>query len=62
MVVGTGAAGIGCGVMLRPLGVQNFAILDRERTGATFDRWPKGMRFITPSFTGNAFGLMDLTP
>jgi putative flavoprotein involved in K+ transport len=60
VVVGAGAAGIGCGVMLQQLGVERLVILDRERTGASFDRWPEEMRFITPSFTSNAFGMLDL--
>ena len=60
VIVGAGAAGIGCGVVLRQLGVKKFTILDREHTGASFDRWPEEMRFITPSFTSNAFGSLDL--
>lgn len=60
VIVGAGAAGIGCAVMLRQLGVEKFVVVDREHTGASFDRWPKEMRFITPSFTSNAFGMLDL--
>ncbi|WP_201278190.1 NAD(P)-binding domain-containing protein [Scytonema millei] len=36
LIVGAGAAGVGCGVVLRDLGIENFAILERERMGATF--------------------------
>lgn len=60
VIVGAGAAGIGCGVVLRDLGIKRFLILDREHAGASFDRWPAEMRFITPSFTSNAFGMLDL--
>lgn len=60
IIVGAGAAGVGCGVVLKHLGFEQFAILERHRIGASFARWPKEMRFITPSFTSNAFGLMDL--
>ena len=28
--------------------------------GSTFDKWPAEMRFITPSFNQQAFGMMDL--
>ncbi len=28
--------------------------------GASFEKWPEQMRFITPSFYGNPFGLTDL--
>lgn len=60
IIVGAGASGIGCGVVLQDLGISSFLIFDREHTGASFDRWPEEMRFITPSFTSNAFGLLDL--
>jgi len=60
VIVGAGAAGVGCGAVLRHLQIDNFAILDREGVAASFDRWPPGMRFITPSFTSNAFGSLDL--
>lgn len=59
-IVGAGAAGIGMGAVLRDLGVTNFTIVDRHEIGASFLRWPQQMRFISPSFTGNAFGLLDL--
>jgi cation diffusion facilitator CzcD-associated flavoprotein CzcO len=60
LIVGAGAAGIGCGAAFRHLGIERFALLDRYGAGASFDRWPGGMRFITPSFTSNAFGMLDL--
>jgi len=60
VIVGAGAAGIGFGVTLRHLGIENFAILDRAAVGASFLRWPREARFITPSFASNQFGLLDL--
>ena len=61
VIVGAGAAGLGFGVTLRHLGIDNFAILERGDTvGASFLRWPRQTRFITPSFTSNQFGLLDL--
>ena len=59
-IVGAGAAGLGCGAALREFGVNDIVILDRHEVGASFRRWPQEMRFITPSFTSNAFGLLDL--
>ena len=60
VIVGAGAAGIGFGVTLRHLGIDNFVILDRAAVGASFLRWPRQMRFITPSFNGNQFRALDL--
>ena len=60
VVVGAGAAGVGLGVTLRHLGIENFVILDRSDVGASFLRWPRQTRFITPSFNSNQFGVLDL--
>ena len=60
VVVGAGAAGVGLGVTLRHLGIDNFVILDRSDVGASFLRWPRQTRFITPSFNSNQFGVLDL--
>ncbi|OWR30013.1 hypothetical protein CDO73_13135 [Saccharibacillus sp. O23] len=60
LVVGAGAAGIGVGCVLQDLNIGRFSILDRGTIGASFRLWPKEMRMITPSFTGNAYGLLDL--
>ena len=60
VIVGAGAAGIGAGLVLQSLGIQNFVILEREQIGASFEKWPKDMRFISPSFNSNPFGLLDL--
>jgi putative flavoprotein involved in K+ transport len=60
IIVGAGAAGIGCGIILKNLGFEQFALLERYDVGASFARWPEEMRFITPSFPSNAFGLLDL--
>lgn len=58
-VIGAGASGIGVGMALKDFGVERFAILEREFIGASFERWPKEMRFITPSFASNSFGMLD---
>ena len=58
-VVGAGAAGIGIGVALSLLDLETV-LLEREEIGASFRRWPDEMRFITPSFPSNSFGLTDL--
>lgn len=59
-IVGAGAAGIGCGVVLKELGLEHFTILERHEVGASFSRWPEEMNFITPSFPSHGFGLLDL--
>lgn len=60
LIVGGGAAGIGMGCVLKELGVRRFRILERGEVGASFRLWPRETRMITPSFTGNAYGLLDL--
>ncbi|MBW7459064.1 NAD(P)-binding domain-containing protein, partial [Paenibacillus sepulcri] len=60
LIIGAGAAGIGMGCVLKDLGVKRFGILERSEVGASFLMWPKEMRMITPSFTGNAYGMLDL--
>jgi thioredoxin reductase len=60
LIIGAGAAGIGCGVVLKDLGIENFVILERHQVGASFSFWPQEMRFITPSFPSHGFGLLDL--
>lgn len=59
VIVGAGAAGIGMGVLLKRLELP-FVIIDQDTIGASFLRWPNETRFISPSFTGNAFGAVDL--
>ena len=60
VIVGGGPAGIGIGAMLKELGVERTIILEREKVGASFDKWPKEMQLITPSFTTNFYGHLDL--
>jgi putative flavoprotein involved in K+ transport len=59
VIVGAGPAGLSVGAALARIGV-TATIVDRHGVGASFRRWPEGMRLITPSFTGNQFGLVDL--
>ncbi|MGP3609151.1 NAD(P)/FAD-dependent oxidoreductase [Anoxybacteroides rupiense] len=60
LIIGAGPAGIGMGILFKQLGIKNFGILERDRIGSSFMQWPKEMRFITPSFTGQGFGALDL--
>ena len=60
LIVGAGAAGIGVGAILKDLGLENFAILERYQIGESFRRWPQEMHFITPSFPSHGFGHLDL--
>lgn len=60
MIVGAGPAGLGIALMLRELKVRETVVLERSEPGASFRKWPKEMRFITPSFPGNFFGNIDL--
>lgn len=59
-IIGGGAAGIGVGILLTKLGVEEFLIIEKEEIGASFLNWTKETRLITPSFTGHGFGLLDL--
>ena len=60
IVVGAGAAGVGIGAALKCVGVERFVLLERDAVGASFDRWARETRFISPSFTTNGFGMPDL--
>ena len=60
VVVGAGPAGLGVTAMLKDLGLKRMIVLEREKVGATFDKWPKEMQLITPSFTTNFYGHLDL--
>lgn len=60
LIVGAGPAGIGCGLALRRAGVEKVLVLEADRVGSSFDRWPEEMRLITPSFHGNPFFQTDL--
>lgn len=60
VVVGAGPAGVGVASLLRQMGVKDMLVIDRYEVGASFLRWPKETRFITPSFYANPFGQIDL--
>jgi len=60
IIIGAGAAGIGCACALQACGVKRLLILEKNAVGASFAAWPKQMRLITPSFHGNPFGQVDL--
>jgi putative flavoprotein involved in K+ transport len=59
VIVGAGPAGLGVAAALARLGI-DAAVLDRHGIGASYRRWPEGTRLLTPSFTGNVFGAVDL--
>ena len=59
-IIGAGPAGIGISAMLDELGVKKQVVLERKRIGESFDKWPEEMRLITPSFTTNFYGHLDL--
>eukprot|EP00944_MAST-04C_sp_MAST-4C-sp1_P012875 g12875.t1 len=59
LVVGAGASGVGVSLMLtRVFGLNPEKVLIVERgesVGETFKRWPKEMRFISPSFNSQGW-------
>lgn len=59
VIVGAGAAGVGIARALQEIDVP-AVILERYEIGGSFRRWPREMRFITPSFPSNSFGTLDL--
>lgn len=59
VIVGAGPAGIGIGILLQKLGI-SYVLLEKDSVGASFKKWPKETRFISPSFTGNFFKMPDL--
>ena len=60
IIVGAGPSGIGCMLALQRAGVDKVLLLEGSTVGASFKRWPKQMRLITPSFYGNPFFCTDL--
>lgn len=59
IVVGAGPAGLGIGILLEKLEI-SYVLLEKDSVGASFKKWPKETRFISPSFTGNFFKMPDL--
>ena len=59
-IIGAGPAGIGISAMLLELGIKSQVVLERKKIGQSFDLWPKEMKLITPSFTTNFYGHLDL--
>lgn len=60
VVVGGGAAGVGVAVTLGHAGVKDVAVVERHTVGSSFTSWPAETRFITPSYTTNSIGMLDL--
>ncbi|MEM9262908.1 MAG: NAD(P)/FAD-dependent oxidoreductase [Pseudomonadota bacterium] len=59
IIVGAGPSGIGIGALLAQCAIPSL-ILERGTVGQSLLSWPKETRFISPSFTGNFFGAVDL--
>ena len=60
VVIGAGPAGLGVAIALMDAGVEDMVVLERDKVGASFERWPRETRFITPSFPTNSVGMLDL--
>ena len=60
IVIGGGPAGIGCMLSLQRAGIDDILVLEANEIGSSFQKWPKQMRLITPSFYGNPFFCTDL--
>jgi len=60
IIVGAGAAGLGCAAALKACGIEDVLLLDKREVGAAFASWPAQMRMISPSFHSNPFGQPDL--
>ena len=65
IIVGAGASGVGVGLMLTRifnLDAKRVLLVERgEKVGESFRRWPKEMRFISPSFNSQGWtGSFDL--
>lgn len=60
IIIGAGAAGVGLGVLFEKMGLENYLILEKDTVGSSFKQWSPYTRFISPSFSGNAFGAVDL--
>ncbi len=60
VVVGAGAAGVGVSWVLSEVAGIDTLVLESGEVGETFRKWHEQMRFLTPSFTSNAFGMVDL--
>ncbi|GAB2559549.1 NAD(P)-binding domain-containing protein [Gracilibacillus alcaliphilus] len=60
IIVGAGPSGIGVASLLQQMNSTSYLVLEKEEIGASFLRWPKEMKCITPSFPAQGFGQTDL--
>ncbi|MBO0994424.1 NAD(P)-binding domain-containing protein [Bacillus sp. SD088] len=59
IIVGAGPSGIGVAALLQQMKA-SYLVLEKDEVGASLLRWPKEMKFITPSFPAQGFGQTDL--
>lgn len=59
IIVGAGPSGIGIAAILQQMKA-SYLVLEKDEIGASLLRWPKEMKFITPSFPAQGFGQTDL--
>ncbi|MEM8834105.1 MAG: NAD(P)/FAD-dependent oxidoreductase [Pseudomonadota bacterium] len=59
IIIGAGPAGIGVAALLSQCAIPTL-VLERGHVGESLKKWPKETRFISPSFSGNFFGAVDL--
>lgn len=60
LIAGAGPAGIGSALAVQSVEGVTFGVLEAGSVGQSYHDWPRWTRFLTPSFTGNAFGAIDL--
>lgn len=60
LVIGAGPAGLGTALALAAVDDLDFAVVERGQIGQTFLDWPSEQQFLTPSFTSNGYGAIDL--
>jgi len=59
IIIGAGPAGIGLSIVLKKMRL-GFTLFEKDTVGSTFDQWPEGTQFLSPSFAGNFFKAPDL--
>lgn len=62
VIVGAGPSGVGCGALLKQMGIADaeMLIVEASEVGSSFEAWPEQMKMITPSFPSNGYHQTDL--